>query len=85
VERGDGNREDRLGGDDGGGVDGGSMDSDGGDGISYEGDVSGRLVSSSPTLSSSTSQRRFLVRLAEARLAVAIQLQLGCRLTLLVR
>jgi hypothetical protein len=40
------------------------MYGDGDDGVSYEGGVSRRLVSSSPTLSSSTSQRHFLVRLA---------------------
>jgi hypothetical protein len=45
-------------------VDGGGIDRDSDDGILYEGDVSRRLVSSSPSLSSSTSQRRFLVCLA---------------------
>jgi hypothetical protein len=40
------------------------MSGDSNDGVSCEGGESRRLVSSSPSLSSSTSQRRFLVRLA---------------------
>ncbi len=56
----------RLDGDGGGGVDGGDMDScgDDGDDVLYEDGVRRRLMSSSPSLSSSTSQRLYLVRLA---------------------
>ncbi len=39
------------------------MDGDSDDGVSYERGVSRRLISSSPSLSNSTSQRRFLVHL----------------------
>jgi hypothetical protein len=42
-------------------VDGGGNE---GDGVSYDGGVRRRLVSSSPSLSSSTSHQRFLVRFA---------------------
>jgi hypothetical protein len=54
-------------GGDGGGSMGGSGKDDGGDegdGVSYDGGVSRRLMSSFPSLSSSASHHRFLVRLA---------------------
>jgi hypothetical protein len=50
--------------DDGEGVDGGGMYGNSGCGVSCEGGVSRRLISSSPSLSCSASQRRFLVLLA---------------------
>jgi hypothetical protein len=50
----------------GGGMDGGGMDGSGeeGDGVSYEGSIRRSFVSSSPSLSSSASHHRFLVRFA---------------------
>jgi hypothetical protein len=57
-----------MGGDSGGSMDGIGMDGGGdeGNGVLYDGGVSRRLMSSSPSLGSSTSHRRFffLVRLA---------------------
>ncbi len=56
----------RLDGDSGKGVDGGDMDGSDNDGddVLYEGGLRRRLMSSSPSLSSSTSQHLFLVCLA---------------------
>jgi hypothetical protein len=53
----------QLGGDSGGSMDGGGKDG-GGDDVAYAGGVNRRLLSTSPSLSSSASHRRFLVRFA---------------------
>jgi hypothetical protein len=50
---------------DGGGMDGGG---DEGDGVAYGGGINRRLSSSSPSLSSSDSHRRFLVRFAGGKM-----------------
>jgi hypothetical protein len=67
-------RGNRLGGDIGGSMDGSSMDDGGneGDSLLCDGSVRRRLESSTPSLSSSTSHLRFLVRFAGGNIGCGV-------------